>query len=160
MESKEFKSIETTRFGTVTYSAKDEVNFEDGLLGFPACKNYVILQHKENSPFRWLQSVDNTDLAFLVVDPSYYLLDYCPTINPIDAKKLDIVDATKSILYVIVNIPKGKPKEMTVNLLGPIIVNTETGRARQCVVEDEKYTVKHRVFQEETERVEEAVASK
>ncbi len=158
MESVEILKIHSGKFGELEYHQKDVVCFDEGILGFPEMKNYIIIQHKENSPFRWLQSLDNLDLAFLIVDPTIYVIDYCPTINPVDAKKLSINENSDALIYVIVNIPKGKPKEMTINLVGPIIVNTQTGKGRQCVVEDDKYSVKHKVFQESTEKVEQKVA--
>jgi flagellar assembly factor FliW len=43
-------------------------------------------------------------------------------------------------LYVVVNIPNGSPNEMTANLIGPILINTNTFQALQMVVTDSPYS--------------------
>ncbi|RMG24439.1 MAG: flagellar assembly protein FliW, partial [Armatimonadetes bacterium] len=51
-------------------------------------------------------------------------------------------------VYVILSIPPGRPHEMTANLAGPLLINVVKRTACQVVVEDERWTTKHRVFPE------------
>lgn len=139
-------TTETARFGRVTYTNEDVVTFEHGLVGFPDLSEFVLICHGENTPFRWMQSIDQGDLAFLVVDPAHYVDGYEPEVSESEAGALGLKEETPRLVYTIVSIPPGKPEEMTVNLAGPIVVNLETGRGRQIVLEDERYPIRHKVF--------------
>ena len=139
-------STETARFGVVSYTNHDVVTFDDGLVGFPDLASFVLITHKDDSPFRWMQSIDQGDVAFLVVDPSHYVEGYAPEIPESEVESVGIKEETPRLVYTIVSIPPGKPDEMTINLAGPIVVNLENGRARQIVIEDECYPIKHKVF--------------
>jgi len=137
---------QTTRFGQVEYSTDDVVTFHDGLIGFADLGAFVLIQHKEDSPFRWMQSVDNGKIAFLVVDPGQYVQGYEPDMPDSAIERLGLDEETARLVYTIVSIPPGKPEEMTLNLAGPIVINLETGNAQQIVLEDEIYSIKHKVF--------------
>lgn len=141
--------IETTRFGALEFSTMDVVTLDEGLLGFPGRSRFVVIQHKEGSPFCWLQSVDAGDLAFLVIDPAHYVPDYAPELPDETANQLGLSEETPRLVYTIVTIPKGKPDDMTLNLAGPILINLEERKAKQIVVEDTRYAIRHRVFPEQ-----------
>ena len=137
---------ETSRFGTVSFTDEDVVAFADGLVGFPELESFVLIRHDEDSQFRWMQSTDVGNVAFLVVDPARYVGDYEPELADSVAEALSLDERTPRLVYTIVSIPPGRPKEMTINLAGPIIINMETGCAKQVVMDDGQYAIKHRVF--------------
>jgi flagellar assembly factor FliW len=139
-------TTETARFGVVSYTSEDVVTFDQGLVGFPGLTSFVLIAHKPDSPFRWMQSIDQGDVAFLVVDPAQYVEGYAPEIAETEVEAVGIAEETPRLVYTIVSIPPGRPDEMTINLAGPIVVNLENGRAKQIVIEDESYPIKHRVF--------------
>jgi len=134
--------IETTRFGTITVEEDKIIAMPFGMLGFPDRRQYVIVQHKENSPFFWYQCVDDPALAFVITSPFPFEPDY----------KVDMDDVLKEMswneggennnlaLYVVVNIPKDSPDKMTANLIGPILINNKTRQAVQMVVSDSPYS--------------------
>ncbi len=138
--------IDTTRFGTVGYTDDDIVLFQEGLVGFPSHTRFLLLIHKPDSPFRWLQSIDEPQVAFLITDPENWTKSYRPQISDAEATRLKITEETPRLLFVTVTIPRGNPSEMTMNLAGPIIVNLEQRLATQLVLQDETYTTKHRVI--------------
>ena len=133
--------IETTRLGPVTLGEDKILNMPFGMLGFPDKQRFVILQHKENSPFFWYQSVDDPALAFVIMSPFLFMPDY----------EVDIDDVLVEMswnkksenngleLYVVVNIPKGSPEKMTANLIGPILINNKTRQAVQMVISKSPY---------------------
>lgn len=137
------QQLTTGRFGQIEYSAEDVVTMLDGVLGFPEFRQYLILQHKEGSPFRWLQSVDEPRLSFLVVDPCNFVPDYAPVMEIRHAQDLNLAEDTPRLVYTIVTIPQGKPEELTLNLAGPIVINAETRSAKQIVLEDSAYSIKY-----------------
>jgi flagellar assembly factor FliW len=116
----------------------------DGLLGFPDNKQFVMLPHEENSPFFWYQSIDEPALAFVLTSPFLFKPDY----------EVDLENTLKEMswnangennhleLFVIVNIPKGSPHKISINLIGPILINTKTRQAVQMVISNSLYTHK------------------
>ena len=139
-------TFQSARFGEIEFPQQDVVTLSNGLLGFEDQKRFLILQHGEGGPFRWFHSIDSDCLAFLVVDPAYFVPHYSPELKGEYADELGLNEETHRLVYTIVTIPKGKPEEMTINLAGPIVINAESKVARQVVVEDEEYSVRHRVF--------------
>jgi flagellar assembly factor FliW len=135
-----------TRFGTVEYTEEDIITFRDGMIGFPQFRNYVILSHKPESPFRWLQSVEEPPLAFLVVDPSHFVPDYAVELSDHQAAELELQESTGRLVFTTVSIPGGDPKNMTLNLAGPVVINADSRQAKQLVLDEGAYTIKHRVI--------------
>ena len=134
------KTLVGTRFGTVEFEGEEVLQIDGGLVGLPDLCRFVMFEAKPGSPFSWLQSLDDPSMAFLVAEPGRYVPDYegkvalrCPEIG--DA----VVLATASV-------PPGKPRDTTLNLSGPIVVDAQTRRGRQMVIEDAAYTTRYRVF--------------
>lgn len=140
--------LETSRFGTIEIDDSEILTFPDGLYGFPRLTQFVLLQHKEGSPYRWLQSAQEPTLAFLVIDPWEFRPDYEPIVTDADAEALNLTAETARIVYTIVTIPPGNPQAMTANLAGPIVINAETRQARQVVVEGDAYHPRHSILDE------------
>ena len=140
--------VETARFGCVESEMQDVVTFPLGMPGFDSLSRFIFIQHREGSPFRWMQSLDDGSLAFLVVDPATYLTDYAPLMPESLANELELTEETPRLVYTIVTIPRGKPEEMTLNLAGPIVVNAVSGKAAQVVIEDDAYPIRFRVLPE------------
>ncbi len=140
--------IKTTRFGTIDIEEEKMIKMPFGMLGFPDKKKFIILQHQENSPFFWYQSIDDPGLAFVVTNPFLFIPDY----------KVDLEETLKEMswngdgnnryldLFIVVNIPRGMPHKMTGNFIGPILVNTKNYQAVQIVLSDSPYTHKFPLF--------------
>lgn len=143
------EQYETARFGAIEVEPADTVTFPEGILGFPNSRRYVVIQHTEDSPYRWLQSLDEGTLAFLVTDPGLFVPDYAPEMPDRDAEALKLDANTPQLVYTIVTIPSGNPREMTLNLAGPLVINAAERLGRQIVLEDKAYPVRHRVFKQE-----------
>lgn len=142
--------IHSTRFGRIEVDKEAVITFSQGLFGFENYRRFVVLCPDEKSPFRWLQSMEEPSLAFVVIEPRYFMPDYAPTISDADAEAIGLNADTPYLIFVVVTIPPGKPEQMTANLMGPILVNAETRMARQVIVEDECYTTKHSILEELT----------
>ena len=137
--------IETTRFGQMNIEAEKIIRMPNGIPGFPDQRQFVIFEHRKDSPFYWYQSVDEPALAFVITDPVMFIPDYRVNFPNVlrDLAWDPETQPDQLQLYVIVNIPPGKPEEMTANLMGPILVNTVTREAVQIVLTDSAYS--HRV---------------
>ncbi|OAG28581.1 flagellar assembly protein FliW [Thermodesulfatator autotrophicus] len=133
--------IETTRFGKLEIDDSKIIFFPSGILGFPEAKRYVLIPHADDSPFLWLQAVDVPELAFLVILPREVFENYSPDIPKEALKELHFQDGDEIEFLGIVTVPPGKPQEMTVNLMGPIVLNVDKKLAKQVVL-DQDYPLK------------------
>lgn len=140
----------TTRFGDIEIDENKVIKFPSGLLGFPDVKSYIVLDHMNNPdiPFKWLQAVDDPDLAFVVTDPLLFCSDYNRDIDEHDLRELNIAGLDDRCIVVIVTIPHEKPEMMTANLQGPLIVNLKTREAKQVVLLGERYPLRYPVLQD------------
>ena len=143
--------ISTSRFGKIEINKDEIITFEDGLLGFEYYHSYIILNTDENSPFRWLQCVDDGNLAFVIVEPLSFMFEYDLEISDSDAERIDLKKAEDAVLYVIVSIPEN-PQDMTANLQGPIVVNASNRKARQVISNNSKHSIKVRILDEMEKR--------
>ena len=138
----------TTRFGEVEIDEANVIRFVEEIPGFPETERFVLIPHKEDSPFAWLQSVDAPDVAFVVTDPWLFFEDYRPTVNEVDLEKLEVAGKEEDssneawTMLAILTIPND-PKKMTANLKAPVIINTRNNMAKQVILSNEEYTTKH-----------------
>src|SRR5207244_1856480 len=52
-----------TRFGDIEYNDADAITFEEGLIGFGFANRFILVNVRDDSPFRWLQCVTEPALA-------------------------------------------------------------------------------------------------
>jgi flagellar assembly factor FliW len=105
----------------------------------------MLIQHEANSRFRWLQSIENERLAFVLTDPLQVVPEYRAEVRKDDIVDLDLASLEKAAVLCIVNISQGC-KSVTVNLVGPIIINTENMRAKQIILIDSHYSIRHNIM--------------
>lgn len=135
--------ITTARFGDLQIEANNIINLSPGLLAFEDLTRYILLDIAESPFFKWLQSLDNPELAFLLVDPFTVKKDYIVDINDELVEKLSISDAKDVLVYTMVNVPPSGFQAATTNLIGPLIINWPTRQGRQIIIDGENYTIKH-----------------
>ncbi len=135
-------NVKSSRFGDIEISKDDVIVIEKGLFGFSGKHKFVILESEETVPFKWLQSVECSDLAFVIVEPHRFCPEYKIKLNSEDREELRLYDDEKMRVYVLVVIPS-EPRKMTANMLGPIVFNSEYNCAKQVVFNDEHYTARH-----------------
>jgi flagellar assembly factor FliW len=138
--------VNSRRFGLISVREDQIIVLTPGLLGFSQFHRYVLIEHQQESPFLWLQSMDNPALAFVVIDPLHIVPDYQPgplteAIQDLEAERPEALK-----IFVILTIPPGQPQEMTANLMGPVVINLKNRRGKQLVIEDPRYSHKHRIL--------------
>lgn len=131
--------IESTRFGRIEVDDERIMTFPGGLLGFPECTRYALIQTGSENYFFWLQSVDDANLAFVVTDPTIFFKDYEVPVREELRQDLDLADVASLQVFVICN----KVGEwLTGNLLGPIVVNAQNCLAQQVVLTEKRWTTR------------------
>ena len=139
--------LNTRVFGKISIDEEGIISFPEGIPGFLEVKKYVILGNKENSPFQWLQSVDFPDTAFVVTDPFSIKDDYIIDINDSEVSVLNIKDTEKILTLSIVVVPADVTKT-SINLRAPILINTENKLGKQVMLNNDSYSVKHYIFEQ------------
>jgi len=134
--------IETTRFGQIEIEEDKIIFFPSGILGFPQARRYVLIPHREGSPFCWLQAVDVPELAFVVIETSMFFPDFKPELPKEAKEEIHLREGDDLSLLAIVTISKENPADITANLLGPIAVNIPRRLAKQVVLDARKYPLK------------------
>ncbi|MDI3473368.1 MAG: flagellar assembly factor FliW [Thermotogaceae bacterium] len=137
-----------TRIGELEVSEESIIHFEEGIPGFEKLKNYVIVERPESEPIKWLVSIDEPEIILPVINPWLIRVDYDVKIDEGTVQMLDIKSREDVLVVCILVIPKDRPKEMTINLLAPIVINTKSNLARQIIMDGSGYRIKHRVVEE------------
>ena len=138
----------TTRlFGEIEIGEEKIVTMEQGIIGFPNLNHFTLIfdsEKEEKSGIMWLQSLDDGEVAIPVLVPTELMPEYNPTVNNELLEGLGSL--TPENIYVLgtVTVPKDI-RRISVNLKAPIIVNTDTNRGCQLIVEDD-YEVRHNIY--------------
>ena len=139
--------IETTRFGTLDVKEDQVFQFPMGLLGFADRKEFLVIDHSDESPFKWLQSVEEPGLAFIITDPLFFRRDYHISVR---RNELAVIAPDKEedlVVSVIMTIPEN-PQDMSANLLAPLIINMGSRKGMQYVLTSHRFPVKYYVLKE------------
>lgn len=137
--------VPTKRFGIVNVDESKILHFPDGLIGFPDYREYIVLDLDKGGFLKWLQSVDEASLGFVILDPRVPFADYDPVFAPGDLGCLEASNIDELVLLSVVTVPEDV-KQMTANLLAPLVVNPAKRLGKQVIISDPKYTTKHQVF--------------
>ena len=144
--------FDTTRFGQIDVKSEDIVIFPDGPLGFPDCTRFTFIDEDRAVPFRMLQSLDNSALAFVVVDPLIARPDYHFDVTVNDLKLIKTDSTDNLLVYCIVTMSRNI-HEVTVNLQGPLVINPDQRLGHQFVLVDTEYTTREKLIQNSEEAV-------
>lgn len=136
-------TISTTRFGEITVEEQRIIHFSDGLLGFPDQKDFIIKQHEPGSSFYWLQSVDLPYMAFVVINPFLGEKDYLKELPPSDREYFKGVEDGRTLVLSMVTVRPESVPALTMNLVGPVVIDLETKKGRQVVLSTTRYTCRH-----------------
>ncbi len=140
--------LKTKHFGDIEIDENKIVTFNDGIPGFDELKRFVVLYSgDENSPFRWLQCVDDGEIVFAVINPFMVVTDYDIEIPEEVISNLDIKSLEDVMVLSIVVVPDDINK-MTMNLKAPIIINTKNNRGMQVILDTDRYSVRHYIVEE------------
>ena len=132
--------VESQILGALSVKPEECFEFPDGILGFPACKQYVLVP-AEHPSFFWLQSVDCGSLAFLLVDPFAFIDDFYVDLNDGDLLPLKSSQESEIGILAIVTLPRKPDETPTANLQGLLAFNFTRRLARQVVIQNSPYGV-------------------
>lgn len=141
--------VETRVFGEIDIEEDKIITFPNGIIGFPELTRFTLIHNEERgvgAGIRWLQSLEETDFAMPVMDPLAVKDNYNPEVNDELLEPAGDVNADNMLVLVTVTIPSDI-KQMTVNLRGPIIINSDEKKACQIIVDGDDYPVKFPIYE-------------
>ncbi|MBI5416518.1 flagellar assembly protein FliW [Candidatus Poribacteria bacterium] len=142
--------ITTSRFGKIKYSQHNAITFFEGLLGFSQFKKYIIVDNKKHAPFQWLQCIEKGNLAFVVTNPYLFKPDYNFSLIKNELEHLNILSKNDLRVFVTVSIPKDNAYDTTINLQGPLFINTRNMIGKQIILYDSGYPIKYSLMSQAT----------
>jgi len=122
-------TIESSRFGRLEIDAETVVEFPEGLIGLLGTR-YALIARDAETPFLWLQCVDDPALALPVSNPHQFFSNFSVELAEEEAERLGLDDTTGFDVYVTVRAASSL-EDFTANLKAPILIRS--GRGHQVI---------------------------
>jgi len=136
------KALATMEKNDLGYAAESVIRFEEGLIGFPDCKNFVVMENEDIAPFRRLQSTDRPEVGFLVIDPEVVLEGYHAMVPVREWEALGLTELSGGIALVICIIGPTSG-ESTGNLQAPLVINYQKMVGKQIILTESPLSSRH-----------------
>jgi flagellar assembly factor FliW len=115
-----------------------------GLSPFIAAREFKFYCESEYQPLLRIECT-SVDISYVLVDPRLVVPEYEPQFSVVDLDAIGLAPSQHPLVFAIVNLKRG-PKHATINLVGPLIVNPETGVGRQAIpMNAQMYSSRHSV---------------
>jgi flagellar assembly factor FliW len=138
--------VDTKTFGLIEVDERQKIKIPEGLYGFEDYIEYVLLD-AEQQPFYILQSVNEKDLAFVLINPFLFRHDYELNIPNEDLEDIGLKTPENALIFSIVTIPPDG-SAMTANLQGPIVINRDNMTGKQWIMSDVRWKTRHDIVAE------------
>ena len=142
----------TTRiFGEVEIEDSKIISFPNGIIGFPDLKKFTLMHDEGDdkdgatNTIKWLQSIEEPGFAMPVMNPLMVCETYNPQVSEELLSDLGNLSDENIVVLVTVTVPTDLTK-MTVNLQGPIIINSDEKKGAQIIVEGNDYPVRFPIY--------------
>ena len=119
------QTVNSSRFGEFEVPAEAVIEFPAGLIGIGG-RRFALLTREESGAFKWLQEVEDAELAVPVPDPFAFFPDYEVRISDAEAARIGIADAADADVLAIVRAAE-RLEDFCANLLAPILVSGGIG---------------------------------
>ena len=129
----------TRLFGAIDIPDDKIIVLENGMIGLPDMKHFALIYDEEKEDggkVRWFQSMDDPETAFPVMDPYIVKEDYNPTINDDLLRPLGELKEENTFILTTLTVPR-EVEKMSINLKAPIIINSDTKKGAQIIVEND-----------------------
>ncbi len=140
--------MNTKIFGEVDIDESKIITFTNGIIGFPQLTQFALV-HDENrgndSPIRWMQSLQEPAFAMPVMDPLLVFGNYNPQVEDELLRSIGELAPQQMLVLVTLTVPSDITK-MTVNLKAPIVINAAERKACQVIAEGDEYVVKYPIY--------------
>ncbi|KAA0966791.1 flagellar assembly protein FliW [Sporosarcina sp. ANT_H38] len=141
--------IQTKFHGELNIQPNQTWNFPKGIPGFDDETEFALLSIEGNHTFQVLQSTVTPDIAFIVANPYTLVEDY--TFN-IDEPTIDLLQIkNEQDVFVLGVLSLKEPFESsTINLHAPLIFQSNSKKAKQMILNDNTFSMRHPIGNEVT----------
>ncbi|MBP5443649.1 MAG: flagellar assembly protein FliW [Treponema sp.] len=137
--------VNTKASGIVEVPEEHIITIPAGLFGFEDFTRFA-LYDSSYKPFVRLQSLEEVNLSFLLIDPFLVCSEYETNIDDRELSKINITDPSEVLVMTLVTVP-GNGQPVTTNLLGPLIINKKTREGMQVILNDAEWTTKYNLVE-------------
>ena len=141
--------INTAKFGEIEIDESRIFDFVLPIIGFDELKKFIVLDPNKESLFKWLQAVEDPELAFPIISLASLEYDYSIDLSDSVVKALDIQNPESLLVMNITSIPQDNPRGTTINLLAPLIFNLDNQTAGQIVLSGSGYDISYPMFKKD-----------
>lgn len=141
--------INSRLFGEIDVEDDKVIDFKNGIIGFEEHHKYALIfdAEKESSKsIMWLQSMEEPELAFPVADPTHIFSGYNPVVEDELLESIGGIDKPEDVFVLVVLTVPSDLTKMTANLKAPLVINTDTRKGCQIIVNNEEYQVRYNVY--------------
>ncbi|MCK5683840.1 flagellar assembly protein FliW [bacterium] len=150
--------INTRKFGEIEIDEKKILTMPEGLPGFPGFERFILIEDPKTAPFCWFQSINESNLALIIMNPFLFKQDYQIDLEEfIGVRGWQDVTVDDLLVYVVLNIIQNRPeqdnsenteKQITANLIGPLIINSKNNEAIQVAVSNSSYSHQYNILED------------
>lgn len=127
--------VHTVHFGSVQVQPEDVIDMVAPLPPFMKLRRFTLLDNPDESPFRWLQSLEEPALALVVAPFATVVGSGAPELTLPLRQELGLGEDEEPDVYVIISLG-ARAAEATMNVLAPLYVCRSTGNARQVIISE------------------------
>lgn len=135
--------IESTRFGLIEVAEDKMIEFPLGLPGFDS-RRFTLLHPEADDgsgpKYFILQSLDEADVAFYIVDPAVFGFSYEITLDDAVSEAMGLSDPADAAVMVMLSRDDDNAP-LRANLKAPLVLNLGKRRGVQHIFERLDYTV-------------------
>ena len=133
--------VHSNILGPLEIPDEEIVRFPTGLIGLPEHRSFAFLP-AEREGLYWLQSVEQSAIAFVLVDPFLYFPGYEVDIEPAEVTDLGTADPSEVAILAIVTLPRSRAEQPTANLQGPLALSLKSRLGKQLALQDPNFGVR------------------
>jgi len=123
--------LNTARFGMLEVKEEKIINFPSGLVGLPNLNRFILLDHKDTQ-LKWLQAIDDPDMAFIVVSPSLLIAEYSLDLDKSVKQYIQLENEDDLAVLVTMRV---NGEDVIANFQGPIVINSRAMKGVQVVLD-------------------------
>lgn len=129
-------TLRSPKLGEVLYTVKDVIHFPSGIPGFEHLQEFLLVTREECAPFIFLTALASPDVVLPMLPFALAADAPAPALPAEAGSRLGETAGATIGWYSVVAIGM-EAREVVANLRAPVIVNLDTRRGCQVILDDE-----------------------
>jgi len=137
--------LNTVRFGEIDIADEKIIKFPEGIPGLEQLTRFALISNEETEPFNWFQAMDEPEIALVVIDPNILFPNYYVNLSPEVIEELKLDEGDDTLILTVAVVPR-EFKNMTTNLVSPIVINATKNLGKQVIMQTSEYLIKQPIY--------------